>query len=743
MTRHPVVDELSLEEKAGLVSGGSFWGTRPVDRLAIETLVLTDGPHGVRMQSGGVDHLGINHSDPATCFPTASATGSCWDPDLLREMGTALAAEARAHGVDVLLGPGVNMKRHPLCGRNFEYLSEDPHLAGTLGAALVAGLEAGGVGASVKHFAANNQETDRMRVSAEVDERTLREIYLPAFETVVTTAAPSTVMSSYNLVNGVHAGEHRWLLTEVLRDEWGFDGVVVSDWGGVHDPVRSLAAGLDLEMPGTGEASPAAIVAAVRAGELDEALLDQAVSRLLTMRDRLHARRDHDQALDLDQHHALARRVAAESSVLLVNDGGLLPLAPTGGTVAVIGELARTPRYQGAGSSHVVPTRLDDALTAIRAATEREVAFAAGYLLEGDRDPALVAEAVAVASDADVVVLFLGLPDDDESEGFDRTHLDLPGAQRELVAAVAAANPAVVVVLSNGGVVCLEDVVGRVPAILETWLAGQAGGSAVADLLFGAAEPAGRLAETIPIALTDTPAYVNWPGADGRVLYGERHYIGYRWYDATRRAVRFPFGHGLGYTSFELSDLAVSVADLAVAHAVVEVTVTNTGGRAGAEVVQVYVGDPESSLDRPPRELKAFAKVRLEPSGSVRVRLELGERAFAFWGRDGWVVEPGEFLVEVGASSRDVRCEQVVELRVPEPVRPLDPESTVAEWDAHPVGSPVLRELLGEADLGDLSVEDVLTMAAGIPIRSLLQFRPDVDADAQLARMLAQVAERS
>lgn len=741
---HPTVARLTLEEKASLVSGASFWTTQSVEHAGVRPVTMTDGPHGVRLQLENADHLGIYDSEPATAFPTAAATGSSWDPELLAEMGRALGAECRALGVDILLGPGVNMKRSPLCGRNFEYLSEDPLLSGVLGAAWVRGLQERGVGASVKHFAANNQETDRMRVSAEVDERTLREIYLPAFERVVRESAPATVMCAYNKINGVFASRDRWLLTEVLRHQWGFDGYVVSDWGAVSDPVASVAAGLDLQMPTTQGRSPAAVAEAVRSGALAEADLDRAVSRLLTVHDRLLAGRGEAPAADLDAHHGLARRIAAESSVLLSNAGDLLPLDPaTGGTVAVIGEFARTPRFQGGGSSHINPPRVDAALAAVEQATTRTVRFAPGFSLEGGDDAALHAQAVEIAREADVVVLFLGLPEAQESEGFDRTHLLLPATQLALVEQVLAVNARVVVVLSNGGVVTLEGIARRVPAILETWLGGQAWGAAVADMLFGTTEPGGRLAETIPVALAHTPARVNWPGQDGAVRYGEGVYIGYRWYDVTDREVAFPFGHGRGYTSFAYSDLRVRVPDATRARADVAVTVTNTGRRRGAEVVQVYVSDVDSSVARPVRELKGFAKVRLDPGESVTVTIELDERAFAFWGRDGWTVEPGEFVVAVGASSRDLRLREEVVLDVPAPLPPLDAESTVGEWLSHPVGGPVLQGAFAQmGDVGSALVsEEVIAMTVAMPLRSVFAFGQGVDADQAVGALLAQVRQ--
>ena len=512
---------LTVDEKAALCSGSGFWHTRAIERLDIPSIMVSDGPHGLRIQADGGDHLGLDASLPATCFPPAVTVASSWDVDLAGRIGDAIGTEARAAGLGVVLGPGVNIKRSPLCGRNFEYLSEDPHLAGGLATAMVHGIQSHGVGASLKHFAANNQETDRLRVSAEVDERTLREIYLPAFEQVVTRARPWTVMCAYNRINGTYASQDPWLLTELLRDEWGFDGLVVSDWGAVNDPVAAVAAGLDLEMPSTGGMSAQAIVAAVADGTLDEAALDLAVTRVLALVEHARAgaatRADPAEASpDFDAHHALAREAAAQGAVLLKNDGALLPLRLTSGQrVAVIGEFARTPRYQGAGSSQVNPTRVDDALAALQDGAPEGVTvdFAPGFTVDAAEpdDPTLAADAVRCATGADVVVLFLGLPAAAESEGFDRTHLSLPRRQLAVLDAVAAANPNVVVVLANGGVVTTAECDRHAAAILECWLGGQASGGAVADLLLGAANPSGKLAETIPLRLEDTPSHLNFP----------------------------------------------------------------------------------------------------------------------------------------------------------------------------------------------------------------------------------------
>ncbi|GAB6902355.1 glycoside hydrolase family 3 C-terminal domain-containing protein [Kineosporia succinea] len=738
---HHLVAQLTLEEKAALLSGASVWKTAAIERLGVEPALLSDGPHGLRFQEETGDHLGLNHSEPATAFPTAAATGSTWDPELLHEMGEALGRESRAFGVDVLLGPGVNIKRSPLCGRNFEYFSEDPVLAGELGAAWVNGVQSQGVGASLKHFAANNQETERMRVSAEVDERTLREIYLPAFEHTVKTANPATIMASYNKINGTYVTENTWLLEDVLRGEWGFKGYVVSDWGAVGNPARGVAGGTDLTMPAAGGHAEE-VLEAVKAGDLDEAVLDRAVSRLLTVHDRLRAAQKPGVTVDHAAHHELARRVAAASSVLLANNG-VLPLSATeGGAIAVIGEFARTPRFQGAGSSHIIPTQLERALDRIRAAAQREVTFSAGFRLDGTVDEALIAEAVAAAKAAGTVVLFLGLSDKEESEGFDREHLDLPPNQLALLEALAEVRDDVVVVLSNGSVVDLTPAIGRTGAILETWLGGQASGAATADVLFGTAEPGGRLAETVPLRLADNPSYVNWPGTPQQVHYGERIYVGYRWYDRTDKDVAFPFGFGLSYTTFAISDVAVSVADPAQAKAVVTATVTNTGERAGSEVVQVYVGDPSASADRPVRELKAFAKVTLEPGDRTVLTFELSERDFAFWA-DGWTVEPGDFVIEVGTSSRDIAATEIITLDVPVATVVLDTDSTVGDWLKHPQGAALLQEQVSKLGAGFASAlfedEEARVMIESMPLRSLLGFGTGVNGKAVVGELLTRL----
>ncbi|GIH62944.1 glycoside hydrolase family 3 C-terminal domain-containing protein [Microbispora siamensis] len=714
------LNALTLEQKASLLSGRDFWTTKPLEEAGIPSITLCDGPHGVRREAGGSDHLGLNESIPATCFPPAVAVGSSWDPEVAARIGAAIGREGRALGVAVVLGPGVNIKRSPLCGRNFEYYSEDPLLSGVLGAAHVAALQAEGPGASVKHFAANNQETERMRVSADVDERTLREIYFPAFERVVTQARPATVMCSYNRVNGVHASQNRWLLTDVLRREWGFTGVVVSDWGAVQDRVAALAAGLDLEMPGTGGASDRRVVDAVRAGDLDEAVVNASVRRVVALTERHHGVSG---AFDADAHHALARELAAECAVLLKNENGTLPLSASA-RIAVIGEFAARPRFQGGGSSHINATRVDAALDAIRALAP-DVAYAQGFSLDGSGDARELREAAAeAASSADVAVVFAGLGEREESEGFDRETIDLPAVQVELIRAVAAAARRTVVVLSNGGVVSMEGWHDDVDAVLEGWLLGQAGGSAVADLLFGVVNPSGRLAESIPVRLQDTPSYLNFPGEAGHVRYGEGVMVGYRYYETVELPVRYPFGHGLSYTTFAVDGL--TVARTGDDTATVTVRVTNTGERAGKHVVQVYVATTAGPVRRPARELRAFTKVSLAPGESRTITLSLDRRAFAYYdvplGR--WVVAPGDYTIQIGENASSVVAETTISLDGDSVVPVVSLDSTLGEWLSHPLAGPALVRVLtgGKNERPEEDDENGLRMASSMPMGRFLTF---------------------
>ncbi|MET7842567.1 glycoside hydrolase family 3 C-terminal domain-containing protein [Streptomyces sp. NPDC005356] len=736
---------LTASEQAALGSGADFWSTKQVGD--VPSLVLTDGPHGVRRQVGASDHLGIAGSEPATCFPPAVGLGQSWDASLTEQVGAALGVESRALGVDVLLGPGINIKRDPRCGRNFEYYSEDPHLSGRLAASWVQGLQGTGVGASLKHFAANNTEHDRMRSSSDIAPRPLREIYLRAFQHVVQQAQPWTVMCSYNRVNGTYASENHWLLTQVLRDEWGFDGVVVSDWGAIQDRVKAVTAGLDLEMPGSGGGADQQVVDAVDAGELDAGVLAQAAGRMVALAAKAEAGRAvRVPAFDADAHHALARQVAARCVVLLKNEPvskrAVLPLCE-GSSVAVIGEFAQTPRYQGGGSSHVNPTRVDVPVDEIRALADGGVVtYAAGFTTDGSGDlAALREEAVLSASAADTAVVFLGLAAHQESEGFDREHLELPAEQLELLADVVRVQPRTAVVLSHGGVLRLAPLSGIAPAILDGALLGQAGGGAIADVLFGRVNPSARLAETVPVRLQDTPAYLDFPGEHSHVAYGEGLFVGYRWYDARDMAVTFPFGHGLSYTSFAYSGLELAADAQGIT---ASVTVTNTGERAGREVVQFYVAKPSSSIARPPQELKGHAVAELAPGRSARVTVFLDRADLAYWDirGDRWVVEGGTYEVRAAASSRDIRETAAVEVVGDEFVLPLTLNSTLGEVMATPGAAEVLGALMpmpqAAADNDALGI-DMAKMMASIPVGRLISFAGGAVTRDDLGKALAQL----
>ena len=675
------IARMSLEEKAAMVQGADFWNLASVPRLGIRGIRVADGPHGLR-KVDAEGNPGFSGALPATCFPTASALASSWDPGLLREVGVALAEECRAEGVSILLGPGVNIKRSPLCGRNFEYFSEDPFLAGELAVAFIEGVQSLGVGTSLKHFAANNEEHLRKTINAVIDERSLRELYLPAFEAAVKRAKPWTVMCAYNRLNGTHCAENAWLLEEVLRKEWGFEGVLVSDWGACNDRVAGLVAGQDLEMPYPGPEHAREIVEAVRRGRLAEAILDRSVRRVLELIEKAGgagtaapageafagaaagsaaASPAAARGCDYDAHHELARRAARESMVLLRNEDGILPLRPEA-KLAIIGDMARHPRYQGSGSSLINPRRLDTILGGI-GDYSHDVVFAQGYRQDRDLpDEGLVAEAVLAAREADVAIVFVGLTASYEVEGADRSHLGLPPAHEALIEAVAEANPATVVVLASGSAVEMPWLP-RVKAVLEAFLSGEAGAGATLDLLFGRASPSGRLSETFPASLADLPSTRFFPGGPATVEYREGLYVGYRWFTSSGEKPLFPFGFGLSYTEFGYSGLALSASTMCDTDILgVEFSLRNTGKSAGAEVAQLYVAPPDGAEYRPARELKAFSRVFLAPGEERRVALDLVPRAFAHWDRDlgGWRVEPGEYRILVGASSEDIRLEAKV-----------------------------------------------------------------------------------
>lgn len=747
-----IIAQMTLEEKAAVCTGATAWTTVPIERLGVPEMIVSDGPHGIRRVADAASMM--MGSLPATCFPTASCLASTWDVDLLQQMGEALAEESIALNVDVVLGPGANMKRSPLGGRNFEYFSEDPYLAGEMAVSLIGSIQAKGVGTSLKHYAANNQEFQRFSISADIDERTLHEIYLPAFEAAVKQTQPWTVMCAYNKINGVYCSENYELLVDILKNEWGFEGLVVSDWGAVHDRVAALKGGLDLEMPGPQEYRVQAVVEAIRSGELDESVLNESVRRILKIVLKAQETPKGGE-FDIDAHHALARKLATEGMVLLKNNG-ILPLNGQQ-HIAVIGRAAEEAHFQGKGSSHINPTKVDIPFTELQnQAGEAEISYAEGYTGDGTFHQELIDEAVELAKSADVALLNIALPSFKESEGYDRPDLDLTEQQIALIKAVARVQPQTVVILNNGAPVAMSAWIDDVAAVLESWMMGQAGGSAIADILFGKVNPSGKLAETFPLKTADTPAYLNWPGDAGEVRYGEGIFIGYRYYDAKEMPVLFPFGYGLSYTTFDYSNPKVSATNFRdVDGVIVSVDVTNTGKVMGKEIVQVYVHDQKSSLVRPRKELKGFAKVELQPGETKTVSVELDFRAFAFYHPlyHQWITEDGEFDILIGASSADIRHSLTVTLETTLDLSCLiDKESTIREWmadlRAKEVLGPVIRqietnsrELFGSDDHEGMDM-DVMEMFSDMPLVSVLMFQQDtltMPADEMVDGLLMQI----
>ena len=656
MRHTDIVTKLNLEQKCALLSGDTVFTTRGYKNAGVPSITLSDGPNGVRKQAGAADHLGLNPSVPATCFPTAATVACSWDPALGEEIGRAMGEEAAAQEVAVLLGPGLNTKRSPLCGRNFEYFSEDPYLSGKMAAAYVRGIQTEGISACPKHFAVNSQELRRMASDSVVDERTLRELYLTGFEIVVKEAHPKALMSSYNLINGIYANENAHLLQDILREEWGFDGAVVTDWGGSNDHALGVKNGSTLEMPAPGGDAVRELLAAVQSGKITEADVDARLDELLTLVLDTHAAVErHSRSFDANAHHALARRAAGESVVLLKNDDALLPLAE-GARVAVIGDFAETPRYQGAGSSAVNSIKVDTFLDCLNDSGLHSVGFAPGFDRQGKPDAAKQAEAVALAAKADSVLLCLGLDEIKESEGLDRADMKLADNQIELLQAVREANPNTVVIV-NAGASLETPWLAHCKALVHGALGGQAGAGAMVDVLTGKINPGGKLAETWANAYADTPARDHFAGPGRTVQYREGLYVGYRYYQTAGVPVAFPFGHGLSYTQFAYSDLHAD------AHSAT-LTVTNTGDRAGAEIVQLYVAKPNAEIFRPAQELKAFAKVQLAAGESKTVTLTLDDKAFRYWNTrtDSWEVEGGTYELRVGASSADIRLTAAVEV---------------------------------------------------------------------------------
>lgn len=689
---HALIQQMNLEEKASLCSGLNQWQTKAIERLNIPSIWVSDGPHGLRVESSG----GFYNSLPATCFPTASALGATWNTALLREVGEALGKECQAQGVQILLGPGINMKRSPLAGRNFEYYSEDPLLSGALATAFIRGVQSQGVGTCLKHFAANNQEHQRMSMSSEVEERTLREIYLPAFEMAVKEARPWSLMCAYNPVNGVLASENEYLLNEILKKEWGFAGIVISDWGAVHDRALGLAAGLHLEMPGSGGVNDRKIVEAVEAGTLAESRLDEMLLEFLKI---VFKAEEEKRGGDFDAlaHHALARKASEESICLLKNEDAILPLPPTG-KIAVIGEFAKAPRFQGGGSSKVNPTQSDNLWEQLQEqlGESHSLTYAAAYAINAYREQAapapqepLLAEAIATAKAADLAILVIGLPDSYELESSDREHIDLPPDQHHLIREVLKVQERVVVVLINGSAVRMpwhQEVKG----IVEAWLGGQAGAAALANVLTGKVNPSGKLSETFPQRLADNPSYLSFPGAHGKVIYGEGIFIGYRYYEKKGIAPLFPFGHGLSYTHFSYQNLHCTKSTIEDSETLdLSVEVKNIGSHPGKEVVQLYVKDEAANVQRPEKELKAFQKIHLAPGETQTVYFTLSKRAFAFYdvAIADWRVASGTFTLLVGSSSQDIRLQQSVQVNSTNQKFPqLTAYTTLGEFIAHPKG---------------------------------------------------------
>ena len=721
---------MTLEEKAGMCSGLDFWHLKEVEHLGIPKVMVSDGPHGLRKQDEKGDHLGINDSIKAVCFPPAVLSACSFDRGLMEEMGKAIGREAQANDVSVVLGPAVNIKRSPLCGRNFEYYSEDPYLAGEIAAAFVKGVQSQHVGTSIKHFAANNQEYRRMSSSSEVDERTLREIYFPAFETAVKKAQPYTFMCSYNQINGTFASENKWLLTDVLRGEWGFKGYVMSDWGAVNDRVKGLEAGLELEMPASGGDNDAMIVKAVKDGALEEKILDQAVERILRI---IFEYADHrkPQEFTMEKDHEEAQHIAEESMVLLKNENHILPLK-TSEKAAFIGGFARNPRFQGGGSSHINCFKTTNVLDS--GPCDAQVVYAEGFPADRDfYDKALADEAVKAAAEADKAVIFAGLPESFESEGYDRSHMRLPECQNRLITEILKVQPNTVIVLHNGSPVEMPWL-GEIKGLLETYLGGQAGGAAAANILYGKINPSGKLAETMPLKLSDNPSYLNFGGGE-KVEYREGIFVGYRYYDTKEMDVAFPFGYGLSYTTFAYSNLKLSMENPTEKDTVmVSADVTNTGKSAGKEVVQLYIRDLTGSAIRPEKELKGFEKVFLEPGETKTVTMELNKRSFAWYNTElhDWFAASGDYEILVGASSRDIRLTETLHLnssqRLPMHVHM---NTTLGDLLRNPETAEAAKKLIqkylsGEAgsEAASEAVSEEMTMAMtdSMPLRALMGF---------------------
>ncbi len=736
-----LIKQMTLEEKAGLCSGKDFWHTKDVERLGIPSVMVTDGPHGLRKQADAADHLGLNESVPAVCYPAGCASAASFNESTLEKLGSALGLEAKANDVSVVLGPGVNIKRSPLCGRNFEYYSEDPLLASRMGTGIVKGIQSNNVGACIKHFLVNNQETRRMSSNSEVDDRTLREIYLRAFEDIVVEAKPWTVMSAYNRINGTYASENKRFLTDILRNEWGFDGYVMTDWGAMNERVKSLKAGLELEMPSSGGVNDALIVAAVQDGTLEESVLDNACERILNIIYKYHDNKSDNAVVDLEQHHNIAREIAEDSIVLLKNDN-ILPLKAES-KVAFIGKYAKMPRYQGGGSSHINSFKVSSAVDTIEELVPNaKVNYAQGFVDEKDEvDVKLLKEAVLVAKEAEVAVLFVGLPDAFESEGYDRKHLRMPNCQLELIKEIRKVQPNVVIVLHNGAPIEMPWI-NDVSAVLEAYLGGEAIGGAVVNILYGKVNPSGRLPETFPTKLEHSPAFESYGLNNDEAKYNEGVFVGYRHYTKRAIDVLFSFGHGLSYTTFEYSNLKLSTESAKDTDRVrITVDVKNTGNVRGKEVVQLYVASTSTKVAKPVRELKGFNKIELEPMETKTVNFELDNRAFAYWNTvlNDWYVETGVYSIQICKNADEVILSKDIELKSTRRIKyNYHVNSTIGDIKTDTFVKSVydekikiiidkMSEMFGSMGGEAINQEMVDAMTDGMTLRQLLSFVPGID----------------
>ena len=724
-----IISEMTLEEKASLCSGLDSWHTKDVKRLRIPSIMMADGPHGLRKQVKETDHSESKSSIPATCFPSGATLACSWDRKLIEKVGIALGEECQTEGVSIILGPSANIKRSPLCGRNFEYFSEDPYLSSQMAECHIKGVQSQGIGTSLKHFAANNQEHRRMSVDTIIDERTLREIYLASFEGAVKQAQPWTVMCSYNKINGEYCSENKYLLTDILKDDWGHKGIVISDWGAVNERVKGLAAGLELEMPSSWGIGDKKIIKAIESGQLDEKVLNKAVERLLTVIFKAENNKKEDVSYNIDEHHQLAKEVAGECMVLLKNEDHILPLKKNV-TIALIGGFAKISRYQGGGSSHINPTKIDSTYDEMVKITSNNVRirYVQGYLIDSDEiDESLIDEAKETAKNTDVAVVFVGLPDRYESEGYDRNHMDIPENHKNLIEAVAEVQKNIVVVLGNGAPIEMPWV-GKAKGIIEGYLGGQAVGGAIADVLFGITNPCGKLAETFPIKLSHNPSYINFPGEEDKVEYKEGLFVGYRYYDTKGIDPLFPFGYGLSYTNFEYTDISVDKNKIKDTGTVtVKVKVKNMGSIVGKEIIQLYIRDIESSVIRPLKELKGFEKVELQPDEEKEVSFILDKRSFAYYNVDikDWHVESGDYEILIGKSSKEIVLRKTINIQSTVNLRKkFHRNSTVGDLMNDPRGKMIIEKTIQQLKQHDGMSFELSQMENSEMGKALMKYMP-------------------